>query len=209
MSSKREYLPRMLNDKVQCMGVAKRYDEHYWDGDRRYGYGGYRYLSGRWRNVAEQLIKTYHLIAGSRVLDVGCGKGYLLHEMLLLEPGLDIVGTDISAYAISNATDIIKPHLLQFRAQDQYPFEDGYFDLVISLGVLHNLNVIEIKKALVEIDRVSKNGYIMVESYRTDQELFNLQCWALTCESFFNPVEWVWLFGEYGYSGDFEFIYFE
>ena len=191
------------------MQVAKRYDEHYWDGDRRYGYGGYSYIPGRWRPVAEHLISTYHLTAGSRVIDVGCGKGFLLHEMLLLEPDLDIVGIDISGYAIDDATDVIRPHLLRLRAQDPYPFEDGSFDLVISLGVLHNLNIIELKKALIEIQRVGRQGYIMVESYRNEQELFNLQCWALTCESFFSPVEWSWLFEGYGYMGDFEFIYFE
>ena len=30
----------------------------------------------------------------------------------------------------------------------------------------------------------------MVESYRNDKELFNLQCWALTCETFLRPEEW-------------------
>ena len=103
LSSKREYLPRMINDKVHCMQVAKKYGTDYWDGDRRYGYGGYKYIPGRWKQVAEALINTYKLVDGSKVLDVGCGKGYLLHEMLLIEPGLNIKGFDISKEGIEDA----------------------------------------------------------------------------------------------------------
>jgi ubiquinone/menaquinone biosynthesis C-methylase UbiE len=95
------------------------------------------------------------------------------------------------------------------RAQDVYPFKDKEFDLVISLGTLHNLRIFDLKKALSEIERVGKAGYVMLESYRNEQEQFNLQCWALTCESFFDEEEWVWLYNHFGYSGDYEFIYFE
>ena len=49
----------------------------------------------------------------------------------------------------------------------------------------------------------------MVESYRSEQEQFNLQCWALTCESFFDVDEWIRLFDRFGYTGDYEFIFFE
>ena len=41
-----------------------------------------------------------------------------------------------------------------------------------------------------------------------EKELFNLQCWALTCQSFFSKDEWIWIFDEFGYKGDYEFIYF-
>ena len=207
--TRRDYLARMMDDKVTCMQIAKRYDEQYWDGDRRFGYGGHRYMPGRWRAAAEAIISTYHLGPGSRVLDVGCGKGFLLHEMLLLEPMLRIVGMDISEHAFAGATDLVKPHLRNQQAQAKYPFSDNEFDLVISLGTLHNLRLFDLKVALSEIERVGNQGYVMLESYRNEQELFNLQCWALTCESFFNEYEWIWLYQEFGYSGDYEFIYFE
>ncbi len=209
LSSKREYLPRMINDKVHCMQVAKKYGTDYWDGDRRYGYGGYKYIPGRWKQVAEALINTYKLVDGSKVLDVGCGKGYLLHEMLLIEPGLNIKGFDISKQGIGDATDLVKPYLFLHRAEDSFPFGDNEFDLVISLGTLHNLRIQELKVSLMEIERVGKQGYVMLESYRNEQELFNLQCWALTCESFFDEDEWVWIYNHFGYNGDYEFIYFE
>lgn len=208
-ATKRDYLARMVDDKVQCMKVAKRYDADYWDGDRRYGYGGYKFLPGRWKLVAEALIRTYDLGSGSKILDVGCGKGFLLHEMLLLVPELQVSGFDISAHGIDGATDLVKPHLFLHQAQSKYPFEDREFDLVISLGTLHNLRLFDLQAALAEIERVGKQGYVMLESYRNEQELFNLQCWALTCESFFDSEEWVWLYKHFGYSGDYEFIYFE
>ena len=95
-STKRNYLARMLDDKIQCMKIAKQYDEDYWDGDRRYGYGGYKFISGRWNPVAKALIETYNLGNKSSVLDVGCGKSYLLYELKLLLPDLKVVGFDIS-----------------------------------------------------------------------------------------------------------------
>ncbi len=207
-SSKRDCLARMLDDKVACMKIAKQYESDYWDGDRKYGYGGYKYMPGRWKPVAEALIETYGLTSKSKVLDIGCGKGFLLYEMKLLLPDLDITGLDNSQYGLENAKDEIKSYLQRARAQDSSYFEVNAFDLVISLGTLHNLRLFDLKKALIEMNRVAKQQYMMVESYRNEQELFNLQCWALTCESFFDTDEWIWLFKEFGYSGDYEFIYF-
>lgn len=208
-STNRNYLERMKNEKVICMKVAKKYEKDYWDGARRYGYGGYKYIPGRWKPVAEDLINNYDLKPGSKVLDIGCGKGFLLHEMKLLIPELEIKGIDISDHGINNAKKEIKPFLKKIRAQDHLPFSNNEFDLVISLGTFHNLRLPDLKAALHEMERVGKKGYLMLESYRNDSELFNLQCWALTAEMFLDKEEWVWLYEEFGYSGDYEFIYFE
>lgn len=187
---------------------AKEYEVDYWDGDRRYGYGGYRY-DGRWKAVAERLIDTYKLNATAKILDVGCGKAHLLYELHQLLPEAETIGFDISHHGISDAPEGIRDRLVRYRAQDAYPWGDGYFDLVLSLGCLHNLRVFELQTALREIERVGKNKYIMVESYRNEQEQFNLQCWALTCESFFDTAEWIWLYDHFAFTGDYEFIYFE
>lgn len=204
----RKYIERMCDDKVACMIKAKEYGPDYWDGDRRFGYGGYRYLPGRWKPVAQAMIDTYDLRAGSRILDVGCGKGFLLYEMQLIEPGLEIFGTDISEYALAHLHPELKGDFRRHHAKDPLPWDNKYFDLVITLNTLHNLRIFELKTAVSEIERVGKQGYILVESYRNEQELFNLQCWALTCESFFDTEEWLWLYREFGYSGDYEFIFF-
>jgi len=208
-STDRDYLARMVDDKVHCMNIAKEYETDYWDGDRRYGYGGYKYMPGRWKPVAESLINAYNLKAGSKVLDVGCGKGYLLYEMLLLQPELKISGFDSSKYGLDNVKEEIKQYMVYGKAQNVFPYNNKEFDLVISLGTLHNLRIFELEKSLKEIERVGQQGYVMLESYRNEQELFNLQCWALTAESFFDKEEWEWIYKHFGYTGDYEFIYFE
>jgi ubiquinone/menaquinone biosynthesis C-methylase UbiE len=204
----RNYLARMMDQKVSCMGVAKQYGYDYWDGDRRYGYGGYRY-DGRWRVVAERLVEAYGLTADSAVLDVGCGKAFLLYELTQVAPGLRVAGFDVSAYGIGDAKPEVREALFEHRAQDPFPFADQEFDLVISLNALHNLEIHELKAALDEMGRVGRQAYVCVESFRSDQELFNLQCWALTCASFHSAEAWVRLFELFGYAGDYEFIYFE
>ena len=208
-ATKRDYVARMMDDKVNCMLKAKEYEGDYWDGDRRYGYGGYKYIPGRWKPVAQALIDIYGLKSDARILDVGCGKGYLLHELKLLLPNAHVVGFDVSKYGLANAKEEIRDNLFRYRAQDAYPFGDKSFDLVISLTTLHNLRLFELKTALHEIERVGKNKYVMLESYRNELELFNLECWALTAESFFDSAEWIWLYDHFGYTGDYEFIYFE
>jgi SAM-dependent methyltransferase len=206
--TKRDYLARMVDDKVHCMLKAKEYEFDYWDGDRRYGYGGYRY-DGRWKVVAKQLIDHYRLGPTARILDVGCGKAHLLHELKLLLPGSDVTGFDVSQHGLADAPAEIRPYLFRYRAQDPYPWGDTHFDLVISFGCLHNLRLFELESAVREIERVGKQKYIMLESYRSELEQFNLQCWALTAESFFDTAEWIWLYRHFGYTGDYEFIYFE
>jgi|TARA_B110000014_G_C19990266_1_gene512908 SAM-dependent methyltransferase len=208
-STSRSYIERMNDDKINCMLKAKKYDLDYWDGNRKYGYGGYKYLAGRWKPVAEILIKKYNLSNNSSVLDVGCGKAFLLYEMKLLLPGLKISGFDISKYGIAHAKNTIKDSLFYHKAQKVYPFKDKEFDLVISINTLHNLKIFELRTALKEVQRTGKESYICVESYRNEKELFNLECWALTCESFFDPDEWKWIYDHFGYTGDYEFIYFE
>jgi ubiquinone/menaquinone biosynthesis C-methylase UbiE len=206
--TERDYAGRMADRKVECMDMAREFGEQYWDGERRFGYGGYRY-DGRWKVVAEKLLETYKIPPGGRVLDIGCGKGFLLYELQQLRPDIDVIGIDISGYAIDNAKEEIRHTLFVHDAATPLPFETDEFDLVISLTTLHNLPISKLAIALKEMDRVAKQKYLVVESYRSTTELFNLQCWALTCEAFFRPEDWVWIFDKFGYQGDYEFIYFE
>jgi protein-L-isoaspartate(D-aspartate) O-methyltransferase len=205
----RDYLGRVTNyDKASCSKVAKQFGKDYWDGERQYGYGGY-YYNGWWKPVAKSLVDHYKLKEGQRVLDVGCGKGFLLYELTQLVPGLEVCGIDISQYALLNAKDEVKPYLKLCKAQE-LDFEDNYFDFVYSITTLHNLYVYDLKKSIEHIQRVSRgNSYIVVESYRDEREKANLLYWQLTCESFYTPQEWEWLYDSWGYKGDYSFIYFE
>lgn len=207
-ATSRDYVARMVDDKINCMIKSKEYGYDYWDGDRRFGYGGYKY-DGRHKAVALDLIQTYDLKDGCRILDVGCGKAFLLYELQQLLPNATIKGFDSSKYAIENAKEEVKESLFLHDAKNEFPYEENEFDLVISFATLHNLKIYDLKKAVQEMERVGKNKFIMVEAYRNETELFNLQCWALTCESFFGPDEWIWMYDEWGYTGDYEFIYFE
>lgn len=207
-ATQRDCLARMIDNKVEAMIKAKEYEQDYWDGDRRYGYGGYKYLPGRWKPVAEALIERYDLKAGSKLLDVGFGKGFLLYEIQLIEPGIELYGIDISKHGLANIPKELNAQLRLQSAAEPLPWADNFFDLVISLGTFHNLHLPELEKALKEVERVGKNSYVMVESFRNEQEMFNLECWALTAETVLSVRAWEWVYKTVGFSGDYEFIYF-
>lgn len=204
----RDYLARMNEfPKAEAIKISKQYGYDYWDGDRKFGFGGYRY-DGRWLPIAKQMVEHYGLKPGDRVLDIGCGKAFLLYEFTQAMPGIEVVGVDISDYAIEHAKEEVKPHL-QVCDATKLPFADNEFDLVISINTLHNLYCQDLDKALREMERVGKQKYLVVESYRTEEEKVNLMCWVLTGECFFAPAEWEWWFQLTGYKGDHSFIYFE
>ena len=180
----------MLNSKVESMKVSKKYEYDYWDGPRQFGYGGYHY-DGRWKKIAKKIIKKYRLNSKSRVIDIGCGKGYLIYELSKILKSKNIYGIDISKHAIRNTPLLIKTNTKVYDVKKGLNYKRNQFDLAISMNLIHNFEF-----------------FITTESYRNNRELFNLQCWALTCESFFSGNEWRWLFKEYGYNRDYELIYF-
>lgn len=208
-STPRNYVQRVVDhDKADCAAVAGQFGRDYWDGDRRYGYGGYRY-DGRWRPLAEKMAAHYGLKAGDSLLDIGCGKGFLLYEFTQVVPGLRVAGLDISAYGIENAKEEVRP-VLQVGDCRALPYADGEFDLVLSLGTFHNLPIEGVFQALGEMRRVGRGpGYFMVESFRTEREKANLLYWQLTCQSFHSPESWAWIADRAGYRGDHGFIFFE
>ena len=164
---------------------------------------------GRWRAVAEAIASHYQLQPGARILDVGCGKAFLLYELSQVVPQSQVVGLDVSRYALENAKEEVRPFLIEGNAA-QLPFADHSFDLVISITTLHNLYLPELWSALQEIERVGRSAkYVCVEAYRNEREKVNLMYWQLTCRAFHTPAEWEWLFQQTGYTGDHSYIYFE
>jgi protein-L-isoaspartate(D-aspartate) O-methyltransferase len=208
-ATKRDYLARVTErDKAEIAKLAIEFGYDYWDGSRQTGYGGYRY-DGRWRKVADAMAATYGLKPGMRVLDVGAGKGFLMHDLMEAVPGLEVAGIDISAYAIEHAMETVKDRIVQGTAA-KLPWPDQHFDLVVSITTLHNLYLPDLWAALREMERVARGGkYLCVEGYRNEREKVNLMYWQLTCRAFHTPEEWEFLFEKTGYSGDHEFIFFE
>lgn len=207
--TKRDYLARVNEfPKAEAARLAGKWDVEYWDGPRHTGYGGYRY-DGRWRKVADQMVAHYGIRPGDRILDVGCGKGFLLYDFTQSVPGVEVAGIDISEYAIAHAREEVRDRLSVGNAR-QLPFPDGSFDLVVSITTLHNLPCYDMERALAEMQRVGRrHRYLCVESFRNEEEKVNLLYWQLTCRCFFAPDEWQWWFERAGYTGDHSFIYFE
>jgi SAM-dependent methyltransferase len=208
-ATKRDYVGRVVeHDKAECATVAKKWGEEYWDGPRQYGYGGYKY-DGRWLPFAQDIAKHYGLKPGDRVLDVGCGKAFLLYELTRAVPGIEVRGLDISEYGIAHAKEEVRP-FLDVGNCVKLPYDSDSFDFVFTINTFHNLKVDQLKSAVQEVERVGKDKkWICVESYRNESEKANLLYWQLTCMSFYTPEEWIWLYREWGYTGDYGFIFFE
>lgn len=205
----RDYLGRVnAHDKAVCAEIAGRFDHEYWDGERHTGYGGYR-NDGRWRPVAEAMVGHYGLKADARILDVGCGKSFLLYELTRLLPRARVAGLDISHYGLAHAQEELRDRGVRAHAA-RLPFPGGHFDFVLSINTLHNLYIDDLFAALAEMERVARGPrYLVVEAYRNAREKVNLMYWQLTCHAFHTPAEWRWIFERAGYRGDHGFIYFE
>jgi ubiquinone/menaquinone biosynthesis C-methylase UbiE len=185
--------------------VAKRFGQEYFDGTRDQGYGGYRYNARFWMGVAEDLRDAYGIGAGTRVLDVGCAKGFLLHDLRQVAPGVEVFGLDVSEYAIQNSMEDVRPRLARGTAE-RLPFPDAAFDVVLCINTIHNLLLDGCKQAIRELVRVTKPGghsYIQVDSWLNEQQRIDFLNWQLTAQTFFAPEEWRALFAEGGYRGEY------
>jgi SAM-dependent methyltransferase len=182
--------------------IARQFGREYFDGDRTQGYGGYRY-DGRWIPIAERMRDFYGLKPGDAVLDVGCAKGFLLHDFRKVIDGIRVVGLDISRYAIGQAMADVKPFLVVGTA-DALPYPDRSFDLVVSINTVHNLERDRCTRAIREIERVSRrSAYLQVDSYRNDEEREKFERWQLTAVTHFDPDGWQKVFREAGYTGEY------
>ncbi|MGB0372062.1 MAG: class I SAM-dependent methyltransferase [Opitutales bacterium] len=208
-STKRDYVARVTEyPKELAAEKASQWGLDYWDGDRKTGYGGMRY-DGRWEKVARAMAEHYGIKSGDRILDIGCGKGFLMYDFTQVVPGVEVVGLDISEYAKEHSKEEISDKIHVGDAAD-LPFETDSFDFVVSINALHNLDAHNLDKALREMQRVGKGpAFLCVESFRNESEKVNLLYWQLTCRAFHSPDAWRWHFETAGYTGDYGFIYFE
>jgi ubiquinone/menaquinone biosynthesis C-methylase UbiE len=193
------------NPTEQEKQVAKEFGREFFDGDRKHGYGGFSYNPKYWTETVQLFIEKYDLNEKSSVLDVGCGKGFMLVDLLKAIPTLDLSGIDISNYAIENSHELIKNRLKVANCMN-LPFEDNSFDLVISINTIHNLDELGCIKSLQEIERVKKKySYLVVDGWSTPEEKRDLKSWVLTAVTVLHTSEWEKLFEKAGYTGDYSF----
>ena len=183
--------------------IARQFGKEYFDGERLYGYGGYSYHPRFWQDTVKRFRDYYHLAEDASVLDVGCAKGFMLHDFKELMPGLNIAGIDISEYGIEHAIEMVKPYLRVGNARE-LPYEDNSFDLVICINTVHNLPLEECKQALREIQRVTrKHAFVTMDAWHNEEERQRMMKWNLTALTYMHVDDWKKLFTEVGYTGDY------
>lgn len=201
--TKRDAKARGASKTEEDRAIARRFGKEFFDGDRKNGYGGYHYHPRFWQPVIPAFQRHFGLTAASSVLDVGCGKGFMLHDLSQLIPGITVKGVDISQYAVDNAVEAVRPHL-QVADAKALPFPDKSFDVVISITTVHNLDREDCARSLREIERVSRGkSFITVDAYRTEEEKELMFAWNLTAKTVMHVDEWKAFFAEVGYTGDY------
>ncbi|MFT3941125.1 class I SAM-dependent methyltransferase [Rhodopseudomonas sp.] len=201
--TKRNVDERGQTKSEEDRAIARRFGKEFFDGDRRHGYGGFNYMPRFWQPVIPTFQQHFGLSASSSVLDVGCAKGFMLHDMAELIPGITVKGVDVSDYAIEHAIDDMKPHV-SVASATKLPFADKSFDVVISINTVHNLVRDDCATALREIERVARKGaFITVDAYRDDEEKRRMMAWNLTAQTIMHVDEWKTFFADIGYTGDY------
>ena len=201
--AKRNLDARSQEKTAEDRYVARLFGREFFDGDRRVGYGGFTYDPRFWQPVVPTFQKHYGLTVESSLLDVGCAKGFMLKDFAEAIPGMTVAGIDVSDYAISNAVEGME-HSVQVADARDLPFEDDSFDLVVSVNTIHNLERVEVVDSLREIQRVSRRGsFVVVDAYRDATEKDRIDAWNLTALTVLSTDDWVDLFREAGYTGDY------
>jgi len=191
---------RTIKNKIVAWGL----DQEYYDGARENGYGGFRY-DGRWAKIIPNIINEYNLDEKSSVLDVGCKKAFFMHDMKEALPGIRIKGVENHSYPIEIAMESVKDDVV-FSSYEKLPFGDNEFDFVFAFASIYMLNFGGVVNALREIQRVGKGkSYVTLGAYDTaeDKELF--QEWTLLGTTVLHINEWLEVFKEIGYTGDYFF----
>ena len=201
--TKRDVTKRGQTKTDEDKAIARQFGEAFFDGSRKTGYGGFSYHKRFWEPVIPTFQEYFNHNADSKVLDVGCAKGFMLYDMKRLIPGITVRGIDISEYAIENCHEGVKENLQTGNAL-KLPFEDDSFDVVISITTLHNLEQDDCAKALQEVERVSRgHSFVTLDAYRNETEKQLMESWNLTARTMMHVDEWVRFFKEVGYSGDY------
>ena len=191
---------RTINNRIQASYRGKEF----YDGDRNSGYGGLRY-DGRWAPIARRISEEYGLGNQSSILQIGCDKGFLLHDLFELNPSMEIIGTEISDYPIAHAMPSVKYKIQKIPFQ-KLCFEDKKFDFVLAIGAVYTLNLADAILCLKEIQRVSKGkSFITLGAYETEEDFRLFRYWTLLGCTILSKSDWKEVLRHVGYTGDYKF----
>jgi len=195
-----------VSDKLRKK--LQKFPKEYFDGKRSHGYGGYYYNPKFFKKIVKAMIKYYKLNNKSKILDIGCAKGFMMYEFKKALPGCEIKGIDISTYCKKKAVKKIKK-FIKIGTCEKLPYPDKYFDFVVSISSIHNVKKTGIIESLKEIVRVSKrNSFIRVKAYKNLKEKKFIDEWNVVAKSNLSISEWKNLFKQTKYEGDFDFSNF-
>lgn len=201
--AKRNLEQRLEQKSENDRKIARKFGQEFFDGDRTQGYGGFKYSSRFWKPVIPTFIDHWGLTSDDKILDVGCAKGFMLHDLSEAIPGVSVKGVDISEYAIENCIESMKSNVQVANAKS-LPFENKSFDVAISINTIHNLEQSECAEALKELERVSSKGsFVTVDAYRNQYEKDRMYAWNLTAKTILSVNDWVEFFKDVGYTGDY------
>jgi len=201
--TKRDVAERGQTKSEADREIARKFGREFFDGDRRHGYGGFSYQPRFWQPVIPTLREHFRLKTGMSLLDVGCAKGFMLHDLRAMIPGIQVAGVDVSEYAIDNSLASVREFLRTANATS-LPFADHSFDVVVSINTIHNLDRDDCAQALREIQRVSRGkAFVTVDAFRTAEEKERMFAWNLTARTIMSVDEWVAFFAATGYTGDY------
>lgn len=162
---------------------AEEYDISYFDGKlsshhHNAGYSYYqRFNVTREVNGVEyhdtfqiahrELFDSYPIIHNSKLLDVGCAKGFLVEDFRSW--GVEAYGIDVSEYAISCAIEDIKPYLVVGDARTYLTnYSDLEFDVLISQRFMECFEDEEIPNLVNHFNRISKTQIHVIDEWPVD-----------------------------------------
>ena len=191
---------RTIKNRIKAFELGK----DYYDGDRENGYGGFKY-DGRWAKIIPTIIERYNLTNKSAVLDLGCKKGFFMHDLKEALPGIKVRGIECSQYPIDNAMESVKENII-LNDYESLPYDDKEFDFVLAFAAIYMLNLRGVMDALREIQRVSNgNSYVTLGAYRTNEEKELFLKWTLLGTTVLHVDDWMEVFKATGYTGDYYF----
>jgi SAM-dependent methyltransferase len=205
------YYSKEVKRKTKKISIEKKFlawskGRAFYDGKRSMGYGGYKY-DKRWLKLLPKIIKRYKLNSKSKVLDLGCKKGFLIYDLKQLIPGIECRGVEDHIYPIKYAKKDVKSDIKYSKYYD-LPFKNKYFDFIIGFSSIYTYNFGDLISIFKEIKRVSKNNkkiYITVAAYENKSDFLKIMDWTTLSSTILSKKDWFKFFRKVKYNGDYFF----